>query len=112
MPRDTVRERRINLTSVKRPFQIFFWGWEGVGVESSPIWEGSQVPGVPLRLGSRGMLWCRSLGLRSCMYLVRLGPVEPLALRPWSPQLALQEASMLACLLTPCPRAWLCFRAL
>lgn len=63
MPRDTVRERRINLTSVKRPFQIFFWGWEGVGVESSPIWEGSQVPGVPLRLGSRGMLWCRSLGL-------------------------------------------------
>lgn len=44
MPRDTVREWRINLTSVKRPFQIFFWGWEGVGVgRQSGSWGAPQA---------------------------------------------------------------------
>lgn len=82
---------------------------------SSPIWEGSQVPGVPLRPSSRapgGMLWYRPLGPAvTCIYLVRLGPIKPTVLRHGSPQLAVQEASMLALLLRPCPRAWLRFRA-
>lgn len=49
MPKDTVRELRINLISVKDHSKYLGGGWMGVG--SSLDWEGSQSLRVPVRSG-------------------------------------------------------------
>lgn len=36
---------------------------------SSPIWEGSQVPGVPLRLSSRRHVVVQTTRSRGCLYV-------------------------------------------
>lgn len=46
MPKDTVRELRINLTSVKDHFKYFV---EGMGVGSSPAGKEGRILGGPLR---------------------------------------------------------------
>lgn len=70
MPRDTVREGGLISLQSKTIFQIFFWGWEGVGVGSSPIWEGSQVPRVSLRLGSRKLVMVQNTEAGGYMYVL------------------------------------------
>lgn len=69
MPRDTVREGGLISLQSKTIFQIFFWGWEGVGAGSSPIWEGSQDPGVSLRLGSRRQVMVQNTEAGGYMYI-------------------------------------------
>lgn len=95
MPRDTVREGGLISLQSETIFQIFFWGWEGVGVGRSPIWEGSQVPGVSLGLGSRRQVMVQNTEAGGYMYVRgEAGSNQDRCSEARVPRLALQEAAI------------------